>query len=186
MAITSYKTKYVPENNAEETYLIEGSLPLVDAHKTQLDKAVKTKTPQIIDDDENESELGLYNLEIIQRSIVPESHRRIADNYMIIRKIFGFSVVQSQITRQEMEILKKCGMFDLKITSAGQMTKELVLLRRWAESADRKLHLLSANIINIRTKELKYLVANYSVGIRFAGCRVFEKYLEKISKYRTE
>ena len=44
---------------------------------------------------------------LLAKSAVPYSHRRIADNYVIIKKIYRFQAVQSRITNSELQLLKK-------------------------------------------------------------------------------
>ena len=44
---------------------------------------------------------------LLAKSSVPYSHRRIADNYVIIKRIYRFQAVQSQITNAEAQLLKK-------------------------------------------------------------------------------
>ena len=44
---------------------------------------------------------------MLAKSGVPYSHRRIADNYVIMRKIYGFQIVQPRITNVERSFLGK-------------------------------------------------------------------------------
>ncbi|HSA06658.1 MAG TPA: hypothetical protein P5556_05730 [Candidatus Gastranaerophilales bacterium] len=117
---------------------------------------------------------------------VPESHRRVADNIMIIKKIFGHPVVQPEITSQESELLAKYDFNLLEYSTSKQIEDEIVYLKRWSYSRDRELQEAADNIIKIRAKELKYLIATKYVKITnnvYNGHVILEKYFEEISKY---
>ncbi len=117
---------------------------------------------------------------------VPESHRRIADNFMIIKKIFGHPVVQSKITDEEKLFLAKYDFNTLEFTTEKQMEDEIVFLKKWSYSNNRELQQAADEIIKIRAKELKYLIATNYVNITnnvYKGHRILEKYFEDISKY---
>jgi hypothetical protein len=123
---------------------------------------------------------------MLARSGVPDSHRRIADNYMIIKKIFGFPVVQSKIDFEERKFLSKYDFNLLEYSTIKQVNEELAFLKKWSESKDRNLREASDMIIQIRAKELKALVASNYVNITsniYNGYRALEKYFESISKY---
>jgi len=117
---------------------------------------------------------------------VPESHRRIADNFMIIKKIFGHPVVQSKTTEDEKLLLAKYDFNTLEFTTEKQMEDEIVFLKKWSYSNNKELQQAADDIIKIRAKELKYLIATNYVTITnsvYKGHRILEKYLEDISKY---
>lgn len=117
---------------------------------------------------------------------VPESHRRVADNYMIIKKIFGHPVVQPRINNEEAELLAKYDFNLLEYSTAKQIEDEIVYLKKWSYSINRDLQEAADNIIKIRAKELKYLIATNYVNITnrvYNGHEVYEKYFEEISKY---
>lgn len=133
---------------------------------------------------ENLNTLGTSSM--LARSGVPDSHRRIADNYMIIKKIFGFPVVQSKIDFEERKFLSKYDFNLLEYSTIKQVNEELAFLKKWSESKDRNLREASDMIIQIRAKELKALVASNYVNITsniYNGYRALEKYFESISKY---
>ena len=44
---------------------------------------------------------------LLAKSSVPYSHRRIADNYIILRRVCPFQVVQPRITKTEESLLRK-------------------------------------------------------------------------------
>ena len=120
---------------------------------------------------------------------VPESHRRIADNFMIIKKIFGHPVVQSRIDEDEKMFLAKYDFNLLEYSTSKQIEDEIVFLKKWSYSNNRELQEAADQIITIRAKELKYLIATNYVSISdrlYNGYKVLEKYLEDISKYFTD
>jgi len=117
---------------------------------------------------------------------VPESHKRAADNFMIIKKIFGQPVVQPKLNDEEKELLARFDFNLLEYTTSKQIEEELVFLKRWSYSRSSELQESADNIIKIRTKELKYLIATKFVNITnpvYNGYKVIEKYFEDISKY---
>ena len=117
---------------------------------------------------------------------VPESHRRVADNFMIIKKIFGHPVVQSKITDEEKKLLAKYDFNLLEYSTAKQIEDELVFLKRWSYSRNSDLQEEADNIIKCRCKELKYLIATNYVNITnkvYNGYKILTKYFEDISKY---
>ncbi len=123
---------------------------------------------------------------MLARSGVPESHRLAADSYMIIKKVFGFPAVQSKISFEERKFLSKYDFNLLEYSTIKQINEELSFLKKWSYSRDRSLRDASDRIIQIRTKELKYIVASRYVSITsdvYNGYRALEKYFESISKY---
>ena len=66
------------------------------------------------------------------------------------------------------------------------MYEELELLQKWAVSADEKLKADSDAILEIRTKELKFIVATSYASISnelYKGYLALENYFVEISKY---
>lgn len=138
---------------------------------------------------EDNSSNHIRNAGIISRSCVPETHRRIADSFMIIKKIFGQPVIQSKLTDQEEHLLEKYDFNPLKITTQKQMEEELTFLKKWSQSWNNELRLAADRIIEIRAKELKSLIAtNYReiTSEVYSGYKVLERYYESISKYSFE
>ncbi|OGH98965.1 MAG: hypothetical protein A2039_09900 [Candidatus Melainabacteria bacterium GWA2_34_9] len=119
------------------------------------------------------------------RKGVPESHRRVADSFMIIKKVFGYPVVQSKIIDEEKALLVKYDFNPLELSTTKQIEDELVFLKRWSYSRNRELQDAADQIIQIRAKELKYLIATRYVNTNknYNGYQVLEKYFEEISKY---
>lgn len=116
---------------------------------------------------------------------VPESHRRVADNFMIIKKVFGQPVVQPQLIDEEKAFLGKYDFNLLELSTAKQIHDELGFLKKWSYSRNRDLQEAADRIIQIRAKELKYHIATRFVNVKknFDGYKTLEKYLEEISKY---
>jgi len=120
------------------------------------------------------------------RRDVPESHRRVADNFMIIKKIFGHPVVQPEISQEETNLLAKYDFNLLEYSTAKQINDEIVFLKKWSCSRSKELQEAADMIIKIRSKELKYLMATKYVTITnkvYNGHNVLERYFEEISKY---
>ena len=95
------------------------------------------------------------NSAILARSKAPESHRRAADSFMIIRKVFGHPVINYIISEEEKDFLAKYAFTQLKYTTFNQIKEELALLRRWSYTEEKELNEASDRIINVRVKELK-------------------------------
>ena len=123
---------------------------------------------------------------LVAKNNVPVSHKGIADNYMVIKKIFKFQVCQSRITNVEKALLEKYDFNTLEYTTMKQMFDELVLLQKWAFSSDEKLKVDADFILNIRVRELKYLEASRYASISnelYNGYKALAQYLKEISKF---
>ncbi len=120
---------------------------------------------------------------------VPESHRRVADNFMIIKKVFGHPVVQPKIIPEEAGLLARYDFNPLEFCTAKQIEDEIVYLKKWSYSRNNELQEAADTIIKIRAKELKYMIATNFVNITssvYNGHEVLAKYFEEISKYFSE
>ena len=136
---------------------------------------------------ENDSFTSRSFAAMLARNIVPQSHKNIADNYLIVKKVFKFQVCQSRIANVEKSLLEKYDFNTLEFTTMKQMYNELALLQKWALSNDAILRIDSENILNIRVKELKFLEANRYATISneiYNGYKALEQYLREISKFR--
>lgn len=123
----------------------------------------------------------------LARNGIPQSHKRLADNYMIIKKIYGFSAVQSRISFEERKVLARYGFNTLENSTIRQIVEELGYIKKWAFSRETKLVEGADKIIEIRAKELKYLSASNYVDVSneiYQGYKALEKYFEEISKYQ--
>ena len=123
---------------------------------------------------------------LLARSAVPYSHRRIADNYVIIKRVYRFQAVQSRITNAEIQLLKKYDFNTLEYSTIKQVNDELSYLKKWSTSANELLRKDADQIMQIRCKELKYIVASrYSTVTNelYNGYKALERYFEEISKF---
>lgn len=137
--------------------------------------------------DENDKFSNLSTSALLAKVDVPLSHILVADNYMVIKKIYGSPVVKSRISNQDRALLAKYDFNPLEYSTIKQINEELALLKRWSLSLEPELKKDSDEIINIRCKELKYLAANRYTLITneiYNGYMALEKYFEDISKYR--
>ena len=125
---------------------------------------------------------------LLAKNEVPASHKRIADNYLIIKKIFKFQACMSRISNVEKSLLEKYDFNTLEYTTMNQMYKELELLQKWSVSDDKTLSEAADNILTIRVKELKFLEASRYASISneiYNGYKALEQYLKEISKFQT-
>lgn len=123
---------------------------------------------------------------MLARGDVPTSHRRVADNFMVIKKIYGTPVVQPRINNQERALLAKYDFNPLEFSTIKQINEELSFLKRWSLSLESNLKKDADDIIQIRAKELKYLIASRYISITseiYSGYKALERYFEEISKY---
>lgn len=125
---------------------------------------------------------------LLAKNTVPASHKRIADNYLIIKKIFKFQACLSRISNLEKSLLEKYDFNTLEFTTIKQMYEELTLLQKWSLSNDENLRNNSDNILLIRVKELKFLEASRYASVSneiYNGYKALEQYLKEISKFQT-
>ncbi len=123
----------------------------------------------------------------LAKSDVPASHKKAADNYRIIKKVFQFQAVMSRISASEKALLDKYDFSPMEFTTAKQMSQELACLQKWAHGTDLQLRADEEKIFDIRVKELKYISASRYSCISneiYKGYVVFEKYLKEISRFR--
>ena len=104
---------------------------------------------------------------LLAKNIIPYSHRKLADNYVIVKRIFKFQAVMSRITNTEKALLAKYDFNTLEYTTVKQMYEELALLQKWSMSNDEGLKKDSDQILEIRTKELSKLNSPWSSPSKF-------------------
>ncbi len=124
---------------------------------------------------------------MLAKNDVPYSHKRVADNYIVIKRIYKFQAVQSRITPTEKELLAKYDFNTLEYTTAKQMNEELSLLQKWSASIDAELKADADKIMEIRAKELKFIDANCYATISneiYKGYVALSHYFEEISKFK--
>jgi len=130
--------------------------------------------------------MALSTSALLARSTVPFSHRRIADNYVIIKRVYRFQAVQSRITSAEQQLLKKYDFNTLEYSTIKQVNDELSYLKKWSTSSNDMLRKDADQLLQIRCKELKYIVASrYSTVTNelYNGYKALERYFEEISKF---
>ena len=135
---------------------------------------------------ENDKFSSLSTSSMLAKAGVPLSHVLIADNYMVIKKVYGVPVVKSRISNGETALLAKYDFNRLEYSTIKQVNEELELLKKWSMSQDEVLKANSDKILEIRAKELKYLAAcRYTLITNelYNGYLALEKYFEDISKY---
>ncbi len=123
---------------------------------------------------------------MLARGEVPSSHRRVADNYMVIKRIYGTPVVQPRISNKDKSLLAKYDFNPLEYSTIKQINEELSFLKRWSVSLEKNLKKDADEIIQIRSKELKFLAASRYVSVSseiYNGYKALERYFEEISKY---
>lgn len=121
---------------------------------------------------------------LLARNIIPHYHRKIADNYVIIKKIYKFQAVMSRISNSERNLLSKHNFNTLEFTTAEQMYNEIALLQGWAN--DIELKSVAEELLEIRVKELKYLNASSYATVSdeiYNGHKALEQYLQEISRF---
>ena len=124
---------------------------------------------------------------LLAKNSVPASHKRIADNYLIIKKIFKFQACMSRISNVEKALLEKYDFNTLEFTTMKQMYSELTLLQQWSASEDIQTREASDNIMLIRVKELKFLESSSYASISnevYNGYKALQQYLKEISKFQ--
>jgi hypothetical protein len=147
-------------------------------HRSMLDISVLQNEP--------DEPLNLATPAVVSRRDVPESHRRVADNFMILKKIFGQPVVHSRISPEEKEILANYDLKPLEKSTFKEIEEELNVLKKWGNFGNPELQKASDKIMFIRAKELKQLIATKFVTIEseeLNGHRALERYFDNITKY---
>ncbi len=123
---------------------------------------------------------------MLAKSGVPYSHRRIADNYVFMRKIYEFQIVQPRITNSERNFLFKYNFNTLENTTIGQVNAQLALLKSWSMSTEDKLRNDSDTLLQIRVKELKFILSNkYALATNeiYNGYKAIDVYLNEMNKF---
>ena len=153
---------------------------------TPSNKADLLLTNTSLHPDSKEKYGSLSTSSILAKVGVPLSHILIADNYMVIKKVYGPPVVKSRITSKDKALLGKYDFNQLEYSTIKQINEEIELLKKWSMSLDETLKADSDRILEIRSNELKYLAAcRYTLISNeiYRGYLALEKYFEDISKY---
>ena len=137
---------------------------------------------------EDDAFTALSTSALLAKSSVPYSHRRVADNYVIIKRVYRFQAVQSRITNAERQLLQKYDFNTLEFSTIKQINDELAYLKKWSTSSNELLRKDADMLLQIRCKELKYIVASRYSSITdeiHNGYKALERYFEEISKFYT-
>ncbi|MGN0193097.1 MAG: hypothetical protein ACI4CY_06205 [Candidatus Gastranaerophilaceae bacterium] len=151
-----------------------------------LSRQLINETSRSFDFTDNDELSALSVSAMIARSEIPASHRRIADNFVFFRKVYGFPVIQGQLSRKERVLLEKYDFNRLEFSTIKQINEELNFLKTWSFSVNRTLRLESDELLTIRAKELKFIFASKHSKITsdmFNGYLALEKYFDIISTY---
>lgn len=125
---------------------------------------------------------------LIAQNNVPISHRKLADNYMVIKQIFKFQMNTGRISNVDKALLEKYDFNTLEYTTMQQMYNELTLLQKWSCSDNKELAQESDEILSIRIRELKFLEGSSYASISneiYNGYKALIQYLREISKFRS-
>ena len=158
-----------------------------------LDETIETKsnfdiTSKSVFSSEDDTFTSRSIAALLAKSTVPASHKRVADNYLIVKKIFKFQACMSRISNVERALLEKYDFNTLEFTTMKQMYNELSLLQKWSSSEDKEARDAADEIFLIRVKELKYLESSSYVTISneiYNGFKALQQYLKEISRYQT-
>ena len=152
-----------------------------------INKKIETVNPiQSTLSTEDDAFTALSTSALLAKSAVPYSHRRIADNYVIIKKVYRFQAVQARITNSELQLLKKYDFNTLEFSTIKQINDELSYLKKWSASGNELLRKDADQLLQIRCKDLKYIIASrYSTVTNelYNGYKALERYFEEISKF---
>ena len=153
-----------------------------------VNKKIEIVNPQSALSSDDDTFTALSTSALLAKSAVPYSHRRIADNYVIIKRVYRFQAVQSRITNSEIQLLKKYDFNTLEFSTIKQINDELSYLKKWSTSSNELLRKDADQILQIRCKELKYIVASRYASVTneiYNGYKALERYFEEISKFYT-
>ena len=120
---------------------------------------------------------------LLAKNTVPACHKRLADNYAIVKKVFKFQAVMSRISNADKALLQKYDFNTLEFTTMKQMFEEIALLQKWSNNESLKED--AEKIFEIRVKELKFLDASRYATVSneiYNGYMALEHYLLEISR----
>ncbi len=121
---------------------------------------------------------------LLAKNVVPISHKKAANNYTIINRVFKFQAVMSRITNVEKALLTKYNFKTLEFTTAKEMYEQLELLQQLTLHPEYQKD--ADEIIEIRTKELKFIIASRYATISneiYKGYIALESYFKEISRF---
>lgn len=148
-----------------------------------LDIFQRTITQQKFDICLNDLRGDLDTSALLAKASVPYSHRRIANKYVLMKSICSFQIVQPRISNVEIALLSKYSFNTLENTTIGQVNKEIAQLKTWAVSMNDELRNDSESLLEIRVKELKFMLSNNYTkksNEMYKGYEALEAYLTNI------
>ena len=79
-----------------------------------------------------EEDIGaaLLRTVILAKSDIPYSHKKAADNFIVIKRIYNFHTVKVHITLSEYDLLKRYDMEPLENTTIRKANEELEFLKK--------------------------------------------------------
>ena len=87
---------------------------------------------------------------LLAKNEVPLSHKNVADNYLIIKKVFKFNLALGRISNVEKSLLEKYEFNTLENTTAEKIYFELAQMQKWSLSDDEELRTDSDEILQIK------------------------------------
>lgn len=129
---------------------------------------------------------GLLRTVLLAKTAVPYSHKRAADNFVVIKRMYKFHTVKAVVALAEYDLLKKYDMEPLENATINKINDEIEFLKKWSVSENKELRHDADKIIVIRAKELKNITASAYANIpneMYNGYKAIEKYFEEITKF---
>ena len=123
---------------------------------------------------------------VLAKNTVPLSHKRIADNFVVIKRLYKFHTVKTAVTLSEYSLLKQYQMEPLESTKISKAVEEIEFLKKASASSNVQLKKDADKILEIRSKELKNITASAYANIpneMYNGYKAIEKYFEEITKF---
>ncbi|MGN0018293.1 MAG: hypothetical protein ACI37S_04535 [Candidatus Gastranaerophilaceae bacterium] len=142
-------------------------------------------TKNIIDYNEDIG-AGLLRTIVLAKNDVPYSHKRIADNYVVIKRMYNFHAVKATVTLTEYDLLKKYDFMPLEGLTIQKVNEEIEFLKSSAFSDNLEIQADAEKIMLIRAKELKNITASAYANIPneiYNGYKALDKYFEEITKF---
>ena len=128
--------------------------------------------------------INLETSALLAKNSVPFSHRKIALDYLILKRIIQFQIVQPAITVVEKRLLSKYGFTTLENSTVSRINSEISKLKEWALSTDDILRFEAIEVLKIRVKELKHILSNNYTLVSneiYNGYKAIDTYLSNIT-----
>ena len=145
----------------------------------------KLITKNIINFD-NDLGAALLKTILLAKNNVPMSHKRTADNYVIIKRMYSSHAVKATISLSEYDLLKRYDFEPLECTTIQKANEEIEFLKKWSFANNLDLRKDADMIIVIRAKDLKNITASAYSNVpseMYNGYKAIDKYFEEITKF---